>query len=502
MQYEDIARRIKHIIFVPYFGDEDTFAKIGDVIPISPFDERYIKQEIKKLFGLKLDDNISNATTDEICKQVYGFIQRSNSTQNKPKEPDVAERALLNSHEVFSIILKAFSNLLDRRVIPNERIANLKTEIEVKTQQNFDKVLAELLRSSFGEYIDVSIDTTLNPGMAVYNIANQVTYALVERGKVIDPKIECAHMNPLWVPIRTSITFNTVTDILREKFGVSTSTKTISKIKSYQELNVYVTKLMVKNKINEIVFGSKEFNLCHGISDSLVDTQNAEFIKQSVLNALNITIDYDISGMKLSSVYKHVYEKINHSQKSRNMLFGKLGKEAEPVANTVNNDVANGHVKKPRQEIFRDIIRDINRAVLLEHSVQSYDHVNNLLYKLNGDKKRINNLNQTFHNLELTYQIKINTDNPNLTIGDICRAAHDSMVCQGKSESTYVALENMEPLWAALNPAIVFEHLRSVLRNEIGVSISVYKLSNCRTYDDYAKLVKIALAKKAKMNDR
>ena len=131
---------------------------------------------------------------------------------------------------------------------------------------------------------------------------------------------------------------------------------------------------------------------------------------------------------------------------------------------------------------------------MLGHSVQSYDHVNNLLYKLNGDTKKIDNLNQTFHNLELTYQIKIDTNNPNLTIGDICRAAHDSMVRQGKSESTYVALEDMEPLWAALNPAIVFEHLRSVLRNEIGVSISVYKLSNCRTYDDYAKLVKIALA--------
>ena len=501
MQYEDIKKRLKPIIFMPYFGDEDTSAKIGDVMQVSSFDEHYIRRTIKKIFGLDLDCNISTVTTDEICRQIYEFLQHPEAPQDRPKEPDVAEKALLNSHEVFSIILKAFNDLLDRRVIPNERIANLKTEVEVKTQQNFDKVLAELLWSSFGEHIDVSIDMILNPGMAVYNIANQVTYALVERGKAIDPKIECAHMNPLWVPIRTSITFNTVTDILREKFGVSTLTKTISKIKSYQELNVYVTKLMVKNKINEIVFGSNEFNLCHGISDNLVDTQNAEFIKQSVLNALNVKIDYDISGMKLSSVYKHVYEKINRSQKSRNMLFGKLGEEAEPVANTVN-DVADGQVKKPRQEIFRDIIRDINRAVLLGHSVQSYDHVNNLLYKLNGDTKKIDNLNQTFHNLELTYQIKIDTNNPNLTIGDICRAAHDSMVRQGKSESTYVALEDMEPLWAALNPAIVFEHLRSVLRNEIGVSISVYKLSNCRTYDDYAKLVKIALAKKAKMHNR
>ena len=89
-----------------------------------------------------------------------------------------------------------------------------------------------------------------------------------------------------------------------------------------------------------------------------------------------------------------------------------------------------------------------------------------------------------------------------MKIGDICCAVHDSMVKQGKSESTYIALEDMEPLWAAINPAIKFEHLRSVLKNEIGVSVSVYKLSNCRTYDDYVKLVNIALAKKAESNSR
>lgn len=503
MQYEDIEKQIKHIVFVPYFGDEDASKKIGDIIQVSSFDEYYIRRTIKKIFGLKLGYGVSSMTTDEICTQVHKFVQNRDEKESITYEKNAGkekttEKDLLNSHEVFAIFLKALSNLLGRRVFPSEQICKLETETETKIGKNFDKVLPELLYTSFGKFIDVTVDTKSKPGMTVYNIANEVTYALVNCDKAIDPKVECSDMNPLWVPIRTSMTFNTVVDILREKFGLWTSAKTISKVRSYKDLYRYVTKLLVKNKINEIVFGNAEFNRCHGISDTLVDAQNAKSIRQNVQNTFSITVDYDISGTKLSRLYRYVYEKVNHSEELRNTLFGKQ--------KTIEDDVDIKQEKyqetKSRDEIFRDIMCDINRAVCLSRSVQSYTNVHNLLNKISGNKEKVINLKKIFQNLENEHKIKIDTTDPYLKVGDICCAVHNSMVLQGKSESIYVSLKDMEPLWATLNPAIKFEHLRSVLKNEVGVSISVYKLSNCRTYDDYVKLVDIALAKKAKMNNR
>lgn len=496
MRYKEIMEQIKTIVFVPYFGDEDVSEKIGDIIQISPFDEYYIKRSIKKLFGLKLNRNISGMTTYDICEQVYKFVQHSENTQNTPKEVTV-EKNLLNSHEVFAITLGVFSNLLERRVFPYEQIDKLRSEFEPEKRENFDKKLSELLYLSFDEPIDITIDTKLKPEMTVYNIANQVTYALVKYDKAIDPKIECAGMNPLWVPIRITMTFNTVANILREKFGIQASIKTISKAKSYKDLDKYVTKLVVKNKVNKIVFGDNEPNLCHGISETLIDTKGAKSIKQNVQNAFSITVDYDISGTKLSRLYRYVYEKVNHSEELRNILFGK----PKTIKKVVNKNKG-PHENKPRHEIFRDIMCDINHAVCLEHSVQTYTKIHSLLKRIQDDREKVINLEKTFKNLETKHKIKIDTTDPCLKVGDICCAVHDSMVKQGKSESTYIALEDMEPLWAVLNHAIKFEHLRSVLKNEIGVSVSVYKLSNCRTYDDYVKLVNIALAKKAESNSR
>ncbi len=496
MQYKYLDKRIKHIIFMPCFGDEDTSKKIGDIVQISPFDEYHIKRSIKKLFGLKLDCKISGMTTDEICKQVYEFVRCSESKKITQKEIS-AEKNLLNSHEVFAITLGVFNSLLGRRIFPTEPICKLKTEIETKAGKGVDKVLSELLYLSFGVPINITSDTKLKPEMTVYNIVNQVTYALVKYGKAIDPKVECAGMSPLWVPIRTSMTFNTLVNILREKFGIRPSIKTISNVKSYEDLDGYVIKLLVKNKINEIVFDNSEINLCHGISETLIDTNKAKSIKQNVQNTFGITVDYDISGTKLSRLYWYVYEKANHSEELRNILFGKQ----KTIENIVNKNKG-PHENKPRHEIFRDIIYEINHAVSLERSVQSYTKVSNLLSKIHDNQEKVINLEKTFENLENEHKIKIDMTDPYLKVGDICCAVHDSMVMRGKSEATYIALEDMEPLWAALNHAIKFEHLRSVLKNEIGVGVSVYKLSNCRTYDDYVKLVNIALAKKTKSNNR
>ncbi len=501
MQYEDIVTQIKQIVFVPYFGDEDVTQKIDDVVPLSKFDEQCIKNSIRAAFGLRLNYSISDMTVDKICKIVYEFTQNpKNKRKNVEAQQNIVnEKGLLNRHEVFAIVLNQLGNYIGRRVFPNERITKLKTEIETKTGRPFDRVLSELLRLSFNESLDVKLDVAYKRNFAVYNIINQIFYALVVCDKAISSEVECANMNPLWIPIRTSMAFNTVVDILLERFGIWASTKTIANVRSYQELDKYVIKLLIKNKINQIVFDDKRLNLRRNSGDTFVSRKGAESITQNIEHVLHIKIDYEIGGTKLDKLYQYIYQNVKSSEKSRNVLFGKAYKES--VADTVDNS-QNNHIKKTKHEIFRDVIHDINRAVSLDRSVQSHTHVLNLLNKIKNDRQKTDNLQKIFADLISEHNIMIDVTDPTFTVGDICRAVHESMVKQGKSESTYISLEDMDPLWSGINSAVNFEHLKSIIKNEMNVNISVYKLSNCRTYDDYANLVTTALARKGQKNSK
>lgn len=501
MRYNEVKEKIVNIVFPIHFAGDDTSKKIGDSMPFSNADAQLITRAIKSRFGLKLDCKVSEISTDELCNIVYNFLNNPKKQTMGPdkvpaqkKQTSPMRNHLLNSHEVFAMTLSAFGSLVGRRVLPNERINKFKFDVMNKCEKDFDQMLNKLLENVFDAPINVKVDNK----MAVYNIANQVTYALVGCGKAIDPKAECANMDPLWVPIRTAMTFNTVADILWEDFGIWVSIKTISNIKSYEEFSRYITKLMIKDKINKFVFTVPNESVSrHEIGKTLIGAQEAEVITQNLEHFFNITVDYDISYTKLNKLYGYVYDKVNVSEELRNKLFNKNNKPTAPIIDTNGNSAENSTgAFVPRDEIFSDLIRNINLAVSLERSVQSYTHVLNLINFVSKDPQKVKNLLKLFHDLEDMYGITIKTDDPKLTIRHVGDAIHNYLIKQGRSKATYVALEDMDPLWATINRPMNFGFLKSILKNEYGINISKYSLSNCQTYYDYEKLVIAAQQKR------
>ncbi len=513
-----IVDKVIDILLASTFADKiQATDKISDLTVFGDADIALIKQGVATRFRLNISQDISNYSVEDLCNLVYTHVKNSpnltkkiltatlimpqgkKSDETKPqqteqnKSSDSYGKHLLNNHEIFAIVLTALGELLNRRVYPTERVKKLINEF-VQTEKDFiqngekiftDKLVA-ILQNKFHEKLKINIDTVSTPKMGVYGITTQITNALITCGKAIDPKVECAGMNPIWVLLRTSMTFDTVVNVLWEDFGVWTSTKTISGIKSYAEYEKYVIKLMVKNKINQIIFDADQIpnrvNHRKELGDTLITPNDAESITQNVQNIFNITLDYDISGTKLDRLYSYVYKQVAGSQKLRNRLFGKTDtQQVNPIVNETTEPM------QAREDIFSTIIRRINRTILLKNSVQGGTNVYNLLKNL--PTKRRNNLQQLLRDLENEYDIEIDTTDPNLTIRNICNAAHNTLVQQGKSVSIRVLPEEMTPLWRILHLAINPAHLKDIIRTEIGVNISTYKLENQRSYQDIENLI-------------
>lgn len=528
-----IAFYLKRILLDSTFADNvNGTEKISDLTTFGDADIKLIKDGITQRFKLTINEDISDFSVGQLWTIIFKHVSKSEDLTNKflklaeknriklspQKTPQPAQPAatadvpntigetnkkhLLNSHEVYAIVLSALGDLLKRRVYPTERVKKLVNEFiqnekefvqnEEYFIQNGEKIFTDRLTTSlqnkFHETLNLNIDTVLNPKMGVYSITKQTTDALIDCGKAIDPKVECAGMNPIWVLLRTAMTFDTVVNVLREDFNIWTSTKTISNIKSYAQYEKYVTKLMVKNKINSIVFKTDgvltESFLRQNLSDTVIAAQDAESITESIQNIMNITVDYDISGTKLDRLYKYVYKQTTLSQELRDRLFGKTNTNTQPIKTDVNET---DEPMQAREDIFSNIIRRMNCTVSLKKSVQGTTNIYNLLKTM--PTKRRNNLRQLLCDIENEYGIKIDTTDSNLTIRSICNEVHNKLVQQGKSVSLRVPPEEMDPLWRVLHLAINSAHLKDIIGTEMGINVSTYKLSNQRSYQNMEKLI-------------
>lgn len=526
-----VAFYVKRILLKSTFADNDICAtnKICDLTTFGDADIKLIKEGINSRFDLDIKEDISDFSVGQLFNIVFTHVSDSEDLTNKflrlaeknniklpskrtnqPTQPikpsakkdtrETNEKHLLNSHEVFAIVLSTLGELLRRRIYPTERVKKLVNEFiqnekkSVKNQeyfiQNGEKIFSDklvtALQNKFHENLEIKIDTVSNPKMGIYSITTQTTNALINCGKAIDPKVECAGMHPIWILLRTAMTFDTVVNILWEDFGIWTSTKTISTLGSYAEYEKYVTKLMVRNKINQIIFDSDKIpdKACQRkeLFDTLISSQNAESITQNVQNIFNITVDYDISDTKLDELYNYVYKQVAESQELRNRLFGKT--DTQPIKTVVNET---NEPMQAREDIFSDIIRRVNKTISLKTSVQGETNVYNLLKNL--PNKRRNTLRQLLRELENEYDIKINTTDSKLTIRSICNEIHNTLVQQGKSVSIRIPPEEMDPLWRVLHLAINSAHLKDVIRIEMGINISAYKLENQRSYQDIENLI-------------
>ncbi len=508
MRRRKIEKLLRDIIFQPNFRDEASNVKIDNIIPLSRHVKNIIKCEIQKRFDFELKCDVSDLTLDELCDQVYDFVKNSHGTfipkimaffrerfgkntllptgsevpapvsptngSNAQKEELPKDDHLLNSHEVFARVLSVLRQMVGRYVSPNEGINELREEFAKKNKTDFDETLIQLLSKEFDTELDIATKIPTMAKPAVYSIANQVVAALVTHGKAIDPKVECAGMDKNWVPLRTAMTFKTAANKLNEKYGIKTSQRTISGLKSYRAYEEYVIKKVISAKIETILGG---------------DTLH---VKENIQNVFGVTVDYNISGANVKTLSGIVYDRVIVSQGLKDKLLGAPVQKprAEKTADIEKTNF------KSRTEVFGDIITTINCAVSLDTSVQKYTLISELFTKVRGDSTKTKRLERALADFKNKYGIKIDyKTNPDLNIHYICNEVHRVMCERGKSESIKVSLEEMDPLWAILNPAISFEYLHSVLQNDYNTYATVYELSNCRTYDDYVKLIN---AKKAR----
>lgn len=478
MQYDELKNSVTNIVFQPYFADvDDTQKKIGDVAPISVTDANIIKQNIQQQFGITLNCDIPDVSVNDICKIIYEYTGGH----------------IWNRREIFKCVLSSFGDAIGRRVFPDDKISELK--IGAGTITN--------LRNRFGETVDLLGE---HPEWRIYNLVNRITFDLAEQGRAIDPKDECAGMNNFWKPIWSSLSFGCLSFILIYNFGVWAPTdkkkdrkntreleQKTQNLKSYEELEDFVISEMVKVKIDKIMFEyisiAGNFKDRPQMSDFVIGLNAANYVKNKVQKDFNIKIDYDISGTRLKQLYAYVYENVKGSESFRNKIFDDVevgSKSAEPTGtNAHKKDVEN---LLSRDEVFTRIINKINSMLINRTtSVQRWDKLCDLFTTTENPQSTKKGFNGW---LRKHFYITVNLNDPNLNVFHVCSNAYKSLVERGLAEDLRIKIADMNPLWGAINIATKeFGQVKSIIENEIGPRISVYNLSNCRTYWEYKQLV-------------
>lgn len=547
-----IVDKVIDILLASTFADNiHATDKISDLIVFGDDDIALIKQGIAKTFRLNISisQDISNYTVEDLCNLIYTHVKNSSdltkeilntmpvtpqtkkSDETEPhqtkqnKSSGSNDKLLLNSHQVYGIVLTVMGDIMNRRIFPTECVTQMKKELSTKV--NFDQLLTEQLQKTFNAPIKITTevqDTTTGPKpnhkIGVYSIANQTMEALINCGKALPPEIEFAGMTPLWIPLYKSMTFDTVTDILLSDFGIWTSVKTISKLKSFAEFDKYVSTLAVKNKVNKIVFKGDPSVTRQSMSDVVIPLQDVAYIRQSIQKVSGVTVDYDISGTKLSRLYKYIYKKTTATPELRYKLFDKTYQEPQPFelkatreeilelryklfGKTYKEARQKGQINMiTREDIFAGIIHRVSCAVSVGRSVQGYTNMYELSKRLKTENLiKYRNLQTVYADLE-SIGISIDQENEQLRLRNICDAIHKKLIERGISISTRISREEMDPVWGALNPTINFDKLQVVLMYDMGINVSVDKLMNCRTYQDYENLISVAQLKKAKQQSK
>lgn len=538
---KSIVREVRKILLADTFADDkfDLHATLYDLSTFKEADFVLIKKDVAKKFGLNISQDISGLTVIDLCSLIFVHICNSPdlaqqiieslpiahhkeikietpAQQPAPKKTsDESKKDLLNSHQVCSVVMLAIGEIMNRRISSGERVSKIKEDFYAQNDgADFDRVLMDNLQSKFNLPIQIITDTQSNPKMGVYHITTQTMEALIDCGKAMPPEVEFAGMNPLWVPLYKSMAFDTVAKILFNDFGVWTSTKAISKLKSFANFDKYVTTLLIKNKVNKIVFNNDEPVLRQNLSNTMISAQDAESIKQSIQKVFNITVDYDISETTLGNLYRYIYKKTSASQELRYQLFGKTYNEPrpfelqiplkelqelrrrlfgktyiEPHQGTPNNIIT-------RADIFAGIIHRVNSAVLLRPCINGHTNIRALENAVCKNPQKYDALQTVFNDLK-SIGAEIDTSDEHLRLHDICDQVHNILIERGASVSTRISREDMDPTWSAINLTIIFNRLKSILEYDMDINISMDKLMNCKTYYDYEKLISAAQMRKA-----
>lgn len=510
MQYNDIKRQIIDIIFQPHFEDvDDASKKIGDIIQLPAANIRLIKQDIKDKFGVFLNCDISGISTEELCKIIQKSMVHSEYKRQKLRQQKdvssksqrtvgvpVSETKMWNNRRVFGHVLSILNTVVETQL--DNKICDLKKKLGSEREKEIDAVLTKLWKD-----LSLTTEMNFNPDTYVYNIACQITYDLVAQGRAISPEEECEGMDSFWKPIWYATSAGCLVARLKkdleiwvpsEKQANKLFTKEledkVSSFKSYEELEDFVVMERVKVKIDKIMFRyttlSEDFTRRPNMSSFIISPIKSDSIKTEVQKDFNIKVNYDISGTRVNNLYTYVYEEIKNSQDQRKKLFDEI-----QIASENSEEKVHGSSKSKllsRDEVFAITINKINS--MLKNRSTSIQRWDKICYLFPNTEKSSNGMKNELNKwLRRNFYTAINLEDNNVNVYNVCSNAYKSLVKRGLAEDLRIPISEMHPLWGIINKSIPrFGHFKSVLERNC-VRISVYNLSNCRTYWEYKQLV-------------
>lgn len=400
------------------------------------------------------------------------------------------------------------------KVYAQDRIEKLRKDFsngDEAKEKEFDDKLALILWESFGEVLEPDFFST--PKSAIYNIANRITYNLAAIGRAISPEQECEGMDKFWQAIWTALSFNSFSDILQQNFEikdyVGTSPKSLLTIKSYEEYEERVLRLVIATKIDNIIF-----TRCKDVPEDFKEKRNlawfviptnaecAQCIDSDIQNVFHIKVKYDLSGSVVNGLYSYVYNGLKSSLKRQSELLGgpRFGpKTIIPGQNS--NTISDQAKNNTRAKIFAGIIGVVENKVG-RRGILSKEKFSDLRNEMSQSGKNPDDLTvgvETFLRRKYKIDMKIGENDNDLSVYTVCDAVHKQLAERGEAEYIKVAAEDMDVLWNVINKAMRmhYKFLESVIENMFDVRVDHYKLSNCHTFYEYKRLITTALQQRA-----
>lgn len=261
----------------------------------------------------------------------------------------------------------------------------------------------------------------------------------------------------------------------------------------------------IKNQVNSILlysaFATDTINPNKKIGEIITFPEDVERIRERIKDKFDVNIHQDLSNMTPLQVYTMIFMVAQNSEphKAKILNFAKKQVQEEPAQESATApataQVSHGKLWN-RRSIFSYIIGNLRTA--FGRPVQPNERIRDLINEAYNTGTEPTAFLNKLKELEGFFGIKIDQEMRIFNIGD---AAEKSLIAQGKAVDSAAEKESMDPLWSTIHTALSINFWRSVISRDLGVQISVYKLSRAHSYQEFEALVAEAQERKEKKQE-
>ncbi|MBO4746043.1 MAG: hypothetical protein J5613_03165 [Alphaproteobacteria bacterium] len=259
----------------------------------------------------------------------------------------------------------------------------------------------------------------------------------------------------------------------------------------------------IKNQVNGILlysaFAADTINPHKKISEIITFPEDVERIRERIKDKFDIYIHQDLSSMSPMQVYTMIFMVVINSEerKAKILNFAKNQVQEEPVQEIAPATAQVHHGKMwNRRSIFSYLIGNLRTA--FGRPLQPNEKIRDLINEAYSTGTEPTAFMNKLKELESFFGIKIDQEMRIFNIGD---AAEKSLIAQGKAVDSAAEKESMDPLWATIHTALSINFWHSIISRDLGLQISVYKLSRTHSYQEFEALIAEAKQKKDKKKE-